>query len=187
YRLPMRSVAETAYRPMLTHRFVTALREWASLLEAARKPWPERATATGNLADRHRARAGSGRGLLPRALVQPFGYLPFEAVDPARVMADRGSRVAVAVERFRRDHSGALPKTLDELAPTYLAAVPLDPLSGRPLLYRQTREAYTIYSVGPDGRDDGGDLASELHEVIKRGWGRRVIKGRDVGVRILIH
>ncbi|MGH8639550.1 MAG: hypothetical protein ACREUZ_20650, partial [Burkholderiales bacterium] len=85
------------------------------------------------------------------------------------------------------DHAGALPQTLDELTPTYVATVPQDPLSGRPLLFRQTKEAYTIYSVGMDGKDDGGDLASELHETIKRGWGRRVLRGKDVGVRILIH
>jgi hypothetical protein len=30
-------------------------------------------------------------------------------------------------------------------------------------------------------------LNSELVQVIKRGWGRRNIAGRDVGIRVVMH
>jgi hypothetical protein len=42
------------------------------------------------------------------------------------------------------------------LAPKYLAAVPNDLFSGRPLVYRPTGSGYVLYSVGPNGQDDGG-------------------------------
>lgn len=48
------------------------------------------------------------------------------------------------------------PETLDELNPAFLPAAPLDPFSGRSLVYRPTPEGYRLYSVGQDGVDDGG-------------------------------
>ena len=89
------------------------------------------------------------------------------------------------MERFRRDRA-ALPGALTDLVPAYLSDVPVDPHSGRPLLFRPAAGAYTIYSVGPDQKDDGGDLTSELQNTLARGWGRRLIRGTDVGVRVLI-
>ena len=77
-------------------------------------------------------------------------------------------------------------QTMSDLVPNYVSDVPVDPFSGRPLLFRATADAYTIYSVGPNQKDDGGDLTSELRGVVARGWGRRVIRGADVGVRVLI-
>jgi hypothetical protein len=69
----------------------------------------------------------------------------------------------VAIERYRLDHA-RLPTTLDELVPTYIAAIPIDPFSGKPLLYKARPlepattlgESYIIYSAGYDGVDHGG-------------------------------
>ncbi len=49
------------------------------------------------------------------------------------------------------------PSSLQELVPTYLPALPGDPfaLSG-PVHYRSDGRSYLLYSVGPDGKDDGG-------------------------------
>jgi hypothetical protein len=63
---------------------------------------------------------------------------------------------AVAAERYRREH-GDWPGSLADLVPGYLPAVPLDPFDGAPLRYRRTEGGAVIYSVGEDGRDDGGD------------------------------
>ena len=44
-----------------------------------------------------------------------------------------------------------------ELTPKYLPAPALDPFSlGKPLLYRRNGSGYVLYSIGPDGKDDGG-------------------------------
>jgi hypothetical protein len=42
------------------------------------------------------------------------------------------------------------------LVPDWLPAVPIDPYSGVPLVYRPTSSGHQLYSVGPDGVDDGG-------------------------------
>jgi hypothetical protein len=66
---------------------------------------------------------------------------------------------AIALERYRLRH-GRLPPDLDALVPDFLSAVPLDPMSGKPLRYRRNESGFVMYSVGEDGRDDGGDPSS---------------------------
>jgi hypothetical protein len=68
----------------------------------------------------------------------------------------RCALAALAAERYRLAH-GDWPRTLADLVPAYLPAVPLDPFDGEPLRYRRTGTGAVIYSVGEDGRDDGGD------------------------------
>ena len=62
---------------------------------------------------------------------------------------------AVAVERFRAAND-RLPSRLEDLAPRFLSAVPLDPFTGQPLQYKQLPRGYVIYSLDRDGQDDGG-------------------------------
>jgi ABC-type transport system involved in multi-copper enzyme maturation permease subunit len=62
--------------------------------------------------------------------------------------------VMVAVERYRLAH-GRWPGSLTELAPEQLQHIPLDPYSGRPVGYRRLADGVVIYSVGPDGSNDG--------------------------------
>jgi hypothetical protein len=63
--------------------------------------------------------------------------------------------VTLAVERHRRRH-GDWPAALAELTPELLTEVPADPFDGRPLRYLQVEDGVVVYSVGPDGRDNGG-------------------------------
>ena len=78
--------------------------------------------------------------------------------DVARI---RAAGVAVAIKRYALV-SGILPHRLDTMAPDPLPAVPADPYDGRPLRYRRTDGEYVVYSVGPDGRDDGGDAGKDI-------------------------
>ena len=68
------------------------------------------------------------------------------------------ARVLLAVERFRLAH-GTLPDAIDSLVPQYLSSVPEDPHDGKPLRYKRLDRGYMVYSVGEDGRDDGGKQA----------------------------
>jgi hypothetical protein len=61
----------------------------------------------------------------------------------------------MAVERYRLAR-GALPSSLGDLVPAYLDIVPEDPFTGQPLRYEKLGRGFVVYSVGPDGRDDGG-------------------------------
>jgi hypothetical protein len=64
---------------------------------------------------------------------------------------------ACAIERFRADNNGKLPPTLASLVPAYLATVPIDPMSGKPLVYKAGEAGdFELYSFGLDGQDDGG-------------------------------
>jgi hypothetical protein len=62
---------------------------------------------------------------------------------------------ALALQAWRAEH-GRYPDTLDALAPDILPAAPPDPFGRGPLKYRLDGEKYVLYSVGPDGVDDGG-------------------------------
>jgi hypothetical protein len=62
----------------------------------------------------------------------------------------------LATERYRLSHSGALPSGLADLVLDSLPALPMDPFDDQPLRYEKRDAGYVIYSIGADGRDDGG-------------------------------
>jgi hypothetical protein len=62
---------------------------------------------------------------------------------------------AIAAERYRRAH-GSWPASLAALVPDPLAKVPTDPYDRQPLRMRRRDNGLVIYSVGPDGQDNGG-------------------------------
>lgn len=74
------------------------------------------------------------------------------------VTADqRLAAVALAVRWYGVEHSGERPKTLDDLVPKYLPAVPRDPMAvDQPLKYINNDKKWIVYSVGEDGIDDAG-------------------------------
>jgi hypothetical protein len=45
--------------------------------------------------------------------------------------------------------------------PQYLTAVPRDPVDGQPLRLARRPDGIVIYSIGLDGKDDGGVVAAE--------------------------
>ncbi len=67
---------------------------------------------------------------------------------------------AVAIERYRL-RNGHPPPGLNAMVPEFLSAVPIDLMSAKPLGYKLNADGgFTLYSVGEDGRDDGGDPSS---------------------------
>lgn len=73
---------------------------------------------------------------------------------------------AFALQAFKRER-GQFPRSLAELSPKYLQAVPLDPFApDSALRYRRKGSSFTLYSIGPDGVDNGG----------------KPIEGRGIGV-----
>lgn len=68
------------------------------------------------------------------------------------------ARVGLALEQFRLDQ-GAYPDELSRLTPNYLSSVPPDVVNGKPLHYKTNEVgAFTLYSIGLNGKDDGGAL-----------------------------
>jgi hypothetical protein len=67
----------------------------------------------------------------------------------------------IALRKFKLHHNGAIPETLRELTPEFLApASGHDVFGGGDLKYRASPDgSYLLYSVGIDGADNGGDAA----------------------------
>jgi hypothetical protein len=65
------------------------------------------------------------------------------------------TRLAFALAEYRAGH-GSYPAKLADLVPKYVAAVPRDIFSGGELRYKPRGDGYLLYSVGPNGKDDGG-------------------------------
>ena len=75
--------------------------------------------------------------------------------------------LAFALAGYRSDH-GRYPPSLKDLSPAYIAEIPKIPLPTRSRL-SHSGHGYLLYSVGPNGRDDGGrNMADDgdkwLHE-----------------------
>lgn len=68
---------------------------------------------------------------------------------------------AIALKRYQLRH-GEYPASLDALVPEFLLSIPLDPVDGKPLRYHpNTDGTYLLYSIGTNGKDDGGNPSLE--------------------------
>lgn len=78
---------------------------------------------------------------------------------------------AIAIERWKLRH-GKYPKSLEELTPELLAAVPVDLMNNQPLHYKlAVGGSAFVYSVGEDGRDDDGDVQpSDAKTTYRKIW-----------------
>jgi hypothetical protein len=79
-----------------------------------------------------------------------------------RFDAKRAAATVLLAATRQRLETGTLPDALEKLVPTELEAVPADSFLGepatQPLRLLQTTGEWTIYSIGPNGNDDGGPL-----------------------------
>ncbi len=65
----------------------------------------------------------------------------------------------IAVRRWQLGHNGEVPSSLEAAAKEAgLPAVPLDPYGALPVRFTVVDGQPTVYSVGQDGRDDGGKI-----------------------------
>lgn len=81
--------------------------------------------------------------------------------------------VGVACERYRQKF-GQWPLTLDMIPKDILSEIPLDPFTGKPIIYNRLPDGIMVYTVGPDLKDDGGILDDPIKKV----------RGTDFGIRI---
>jgi hypothetical protein len=68
---------------------------------------------------------------------------------------ERNLHLAAALAAYHKDNN-SYPSKLAILVPKYLATVPDDLYCGKSLNYKPNEKGYLLYSIGPDGRDDGG-------------------------------
>ena len=96
------------------------------------------------------------------------------AVDRAseiayRIRAHHQATVAVlAIKRWRLEKN-EYPANLDELvAVGYLKELPMDPYTDKPLVYKKTDDNFTLYSIGPNFEDDGGQPGKDDKGRVKK-------------------
>ena len=68
----------------------------------------------------------------------------------------RALQLRVAIRLYELRHNGAAPDTLEALVPDILPAFPEDPFTGQPFHYERKGDNWRLWSVGPDGKDNGG-------------------------------
>ena len=119
------------------------------------------------------ARNGMGRAIVRAAA---FAYQQALAGKyRLRAVFARGkTQLVIAAARWRLDHDGELPPTLDALVPQYLPAVPADPWSkdGKPLNYDAATGV--VWSVGESGDFDYSKLPVEKSKRLRGEFGRNV-------------
>jgi hypothetical protein len=71
------------------------------------------------------------------------------------------SRVGLAC-RIHKSRTGAYPENLEALVPGLLTEVPIDPFTGKPLVYRREGQGFIVYSLGSNLKDDGGRSTYEI-------------------------
>jgi len=153
------AAAAFALHPFLVRRLRTEIEEFPEVIAASHAPWPEKIGVISALAQTPAYNYRS-----PTAVVL-FGRVPNMAAmsssvtqAASRLVARRLGLTTLAVERYRRVHGGAPPADLPSLVPAFLPAVPVDPFSGEPLVYKPSAADYLLYSVDANRKDDGGQI-----------------------------
>jgi hypothetical protein len=150
------------------------LRMFQRAVEIARHEPEEQAGELRRLEEEIEQEAGAahgGDGELIRLLMPALGKVASAFRRDRAIL--RGAVVGLALERYRLEKR-RWPKELTELVPDYLTAVPRDPFDGQPMRYKPLPDGVIVYSVGPDGRDDGGALNRR----------NTVAPGTDLGFRL---
>ena len=173
-------------RPLMTRRLIKSVEIMNGLIATARRPWPDRLEVNVPPAP---------TGLDRRSWSSVFAsgrYVEYSLRESYRRSASavanslalgRSADAAIGVSRYQRA-TGSLPDSLNELVPAYLAAVPIDPFTGREVRYSKSSDRFVVYSVGPDRKDGRGT------EVTEPSWPTGVSRSRnpppDIGVAVRI-
>jgi hypothetical protein len=159
------SVVGRIMAPWFIHRAVNTLESLGEAQRVAARPWPQRFRDLAAIKD-----PSPSFGVAEWTSNVALAIGSFEATV-------RAARGAIAIERFRRQHT-TVPRALSDLP------IPLDelrdPFSGELLKYSSGPDAFVIYSLGGDGRDDGG----RLHPNQVKGRAPGVGPLLDIGVQV---
>ena len=131
------------------------LRLESEAISTARVPFPKRIRGTSSF----ETDVGNVPWILPLSRFNAQLSLQYLRLDAHFIASIRATSAGVSVESYRSEH-GVLPDQL----PSEFA----DPFTGRPLRYKKLAKGYVVYSVGEDGRDDGGDEKKDITFTVER-------------------
>ena len=102
-------------------------------------------------------------GMLSSMIVPALGAV-FKA--QTRSIANHRAATALVAATKQRLETGDVPETLDQLAAQLVPPAARDPFTAdQPLVMKRTDDALLVYSIGPDGEDDGGPVAPSADKV----------------------
>jgi len=140
------------------------LQGYDMFLKAAQKPWYESQAERGEL-DAWLEKSAKYRPF-PRIYAAMFIGGAKRVVEVPALREARLAEPAVSVElELHRRSTGSFPEALADVSLTYLKELPVDPFSGRPFVYHKQGDGYVLYSIGPNGRDDGGKKEMSLRDL----------------------
>jgi ABC-type transport system involved in multi-copper enzyme maturation permease subunit len=160
----------------------------AAIADIAREPWQRLGSPTDGLRDPVVRYAENSTPQLMRWLI-PYTPWHVAAADQNEVMR-RALVQVLAIRSWQLRHGGKFPDRLSALVPDDLPSLPIDPYSGSPFGYMPSSGQFVLsfefatqgmrvggpamqpapagswllYSVGPDGGDDGGMAYKESHQ-----------------------
>jgi hypothetical protein len=73
------------------------------------------------------------------------------------------------VARIYRAREKRFPTAVADLVPGFLSREPLDPFTGKPLVYRVDNEGLLVYSLGSNEKDDGGRATLSITQLVQKG------------------
>jgi hypothetical protein len=152
------SVIPLALEPMILEDARILVEHTTAVLKAAEKS-PDYPTFLANAPKSPLPPAtgpGGGGHVMARLLLPSFDTATRTRY---RCLAERRmAAAALAVKWYQAEHDDRPPRTLDELVPKYLPAVPSDPFGagGQPLRYVSDPDRLAVYSIGENGTDNDG-------------------------------
>jgi hypothetical protein len=147
----LKSVGAWLIRPLLKRDIRGALPVYDELEAQARRPYYESRGFFGS----------RGRELMKRpwyAFLSKAMIANFEAAFMKEALVEAtflASRTGLAC-RLYKIRTGRYPESLEALVPGILKEVPIDPFTGKALVYRRDGEGFIVYSLGTNEKDDGG-------------------------------
>lgn len=143
----LETTPQAAWRVVLEQGAVC--REWAAL------PLPEALPKLAAFAERSReiGRRHPILRLFDEITLVKTGH--FSRLRARRDARRAGFEVLLALHRFKAENK-AWPARLEDLTPTFLVRLPIDPCSGKPPIYRRNASGadFVLYSFGEDQKDD---------------------------------
>ncbi|MCX7969177.1 MAG: type II secretion system protein GspG [Armatimonadetes bacterium] len=129
------------------------LRFYERFNEIARKGAPYKLREVKSVVNDYIAKRYSPRYSLV-AILAPTMPGAFEKVN--QIYAIRQVTETALSLRLYRSERGRYPESLQALVPKYLPKIPIDPYDGKPIRYRKLSRGFKVWSVGGNGKDEGG-------------------------------
>ncbi len=145
-------------RPALKSEVIWISEQYQKMIEAAGLPFYRSKIAKVLNGEKEiPAKYTLARLILPRIYTVVVKEATLEAMMEA-------ARVGLACLIYRNQY-GKYPEKISDLVPGILKEEPLDPFTGKSLIYRTRENGFIVYSLGTNQKDDNGKM-SEMTQLI---------------------